>query len=215
MIRSPRPAVLLVLLTTGLAPACAAKRTGGSPRPARPTHATVVLLPDADDGSVGRAKVSNPAGAVDLTAERDATEVTGAGAPRPVSTLSEADVQRIFGEALAALPAPPRRFTLHFRFDSDDLTNEARALVPTILRAVTTRSVPDVVVVGHTDTAGARASNFALGLKRAGVVRHLLVEAGLDASAIEVISHGETDLLLPTPDDTPEPRNRRVEIAVR
>ena len=124
-------------------------------------------------------------------------------------------MQRLFGDALSALPAPPRRFTLHFRFDSDDLTDEARALVPEILRSVTARSVPDVVVVGHTDTAGTSASNFELGLKRASFVRSLLVEAGLETSAIEVISHGETDLLVQTPDDTPEPRNRRVEIAVR
>jgi outer membrane protein OmpA-like peptidoglycan-associated protein len=41
------------------------------------------------------------------------------------------------------------------------------------------------------------------------------VQAGLDASTVEVTSHGETDLLVKTPDETPEPRNRRVEIAVR
>ena len=38
---------------------------------------------------------------------------------------------------------------------------------------------------------------------------------GLDASLMVVTSHGEADLLVPTPDETPEPRNRRVEIAVR
>jgi outer membrane protein OmpA-like peptidoglycan-associated protein len=47
------------------------------------------------------------------------------------------------------------------------------------------------------------------------MVRNLLVEAGLAASAIEVTSHGEADLLVQTANDTPEPRNRRVEIAVR
>lgn len=212
MTRSPQLAVLLAMLAAALTAACGLKRVAGL---SRPGDATIVLLPDAENGSVGRARVSNQAGSVDLGAERDTTQVVGAQSPGPVSTLSEADVQRIFGQALAALPAPPRRFTLHFRFDSDDLTDEARALVPEVLRSVTARSVPDVVVVGHTDTAGTRASNFDLGLKRAIFVRNLLVEAGLNTSAIEVISLGETDLLLPTPDETPEPRNRRVEIAVR
>jgi outer membrane protein OmpA-like peptidoglycan-associated protein len=32
---------------------------------------------------------------------------------------------------------------------------------------------------------------------------------------IEVASHGEGDLLVHTPDETPEPRNRRVDISVR
>ena len=40
-------------------------------------------------------------------------------------------------------------------------------------------------------------------------------EAGLDASAVEVISHGESDLLVRTADEVAEPRNRRVEIAGR
>jgi outer membrane protein OmpA-like peptidoglycan-associated protein len=46
-------------------------------------------------------------------------------------------------------------------------------------------------------------------------IRNLLTEAGLDASTIDVTSLGEADLLIKTPDETPEPRNRRVEIAVR
>jgi outer membrane protein OmpA-like peptidoglycan-associated protein len=41
------------------------------------------------------------------------------------------------------------------------------------------------------------------------------VSAGLDASTIDVTSHGDADLLIQTPDETLEPRNRRVEIAVR
>ena len=58
-------------------------------------------------------------------------------------------------------------------------------------------------------------ANLALGLKRAISVRDILVEAGLAPSTIEVTSHGEADLLVKTPNNTPEPRNRRVEITVR
>ena len=58
-------------------------------------------------------------------------------------------------------------------------------------------------------------ANLALGLKRAISVRNMLVAAGLAPSTIEVASHGEADLLVKTPDNTPEPRNRRVEITVR
>ena len=35
------------------------------------------------------------------------------------------------------------------------------------------------------------------------------------APTIEATTHGEADLLVKTPDNTPEPRNRRVEITVR
>jgi outer membrane protein OmpA-like peptidoglycan-associated protein len=121
----------------------------------------------------------------------------------------------VFGAALAALPPAPRHFTLQFRFESDTLTAESTALVPEILSAVKALPVPEVVVVGHTDTMGERKANVALGLKRAKSVREILATAGLPRSTIEVTSHGEADLLVKTPDKTPEPRNRRVEITVR
>jgi outer membrane protein OmpA-like peptidoglycan-associated protein len=57
--------------------------------------------------------------------------------------------------------------------------------------------------------------NYDLGLKRAMSVRTLLLSAGLDPSLVDVASHGEADLLIPTPDETVEPRNRRVEITIR
>jgi len=174
-----------------------------------------VLLPDAETGSVGRARVSNPSGSADLAAERQATQVAANQLLGPTRTLSEGDVKRIFGDALSALPTPPRRFTLNFRFESDELTAEARALLPEILKTVKERSVPDVVVVGHTDTTGTPSANIQLGVKRATMVRNLLVKVGLDASSIEVTSLGEADPLIQTPNETPEPRNRRVEIAVR
>jgi outer membrane protein OmpA-like peptidoglycan-associated protein len=95
------------------------------------------------------------------------------------------------------------------------LTEESRALVPEILKIVKERAVPEVSVIGHTDTMGAPRANIDLGLNRATTVRNLLVSAGLDASTVEVTSHGESNLLIHTPDETPEPRNRRVEISVR
>jgi outer membrane protein OmpA-like peptidoglycan-associated protein len=62
---------------------------------------------------------------------------------------------------------------------------------------------------------GTPAANYELGMKRAMTVRALLVDAGLDPGLIEVSSLGEADLLVKTPDETPEPRNRRVDITVR
>ena len=121
----------------------------------------------------------------------------------------------MFGEALAGQPPAPRHFTLQFRFESDALTAESQALIPEILQAVKALSVPEVLVVGHTDTLGDPKSNFALGLKRAEMVRGILVQAGLPASTVDVDSHGEADLFVKTRNNVPEPRNRRVEITVR
>jgi len=175
----------------------------------------IVLLPDPENGTTGRARVTNEFGSTDLAVARAATRAAANSAPGPVSTLSEADVKGLFRDVMAALPPAPRHFTLHFKFESDTLTEKSAALVPEILRAVKQLSVPEVVVVGHTDTMGDARANLALGLKRATTVSGILIKAGLAASTIEVTSHGEGDLLVKTPNNTPEPRNRRVEITVR
>lgn len=211
--------VALVIATASAAffPACA-KKPVSTPSPDPKTATLVLLLPDPDTTQTGRATVSGrgatPA-AVDLAGARQATLVGLNGAPTKVTTLSEDDVRKQFGELLSALPPAPLHFILYFRFESDELTAESRALVPAILGSVKNRPVPEVVVTGHTDTTGSATSNFELGLKRASMVRTLLIDAGLDQAAIEVTSHGEAALLVATPDDTYEPRNRRVEITIR
>lgn len=173
-----------------------------------------MLLPDSD-GSIGGATVSNTSGAVNLSGERDSTVISPNLPPGPVTRLSQAEVERLFADAITALPLPPLHFTLYFQFDSDELTEASRALLPKIRQSVRARPVPDVVAIGHTDRTGAPAGNVELGLKRADRARALLVAAGLDPSSIQVTSHGETDPLVQTADGVPEPRNRRVEISVR
>jgi peptidoglycan-associated lipoprotein len=208
---SARPLVLSIVagaLTAG----CGAAHVAG---PTRPGQTLVALLPDSETGLTGRAVVSNEGGSVNLAAPRDATLAMTTRGPGAVKTLTKADVDQLFGDALSALPPPARHFTLFFRFESDELTDESRALVPEILRAVKDRPDPEVAIVGHTDTMGLPRQNVELGQKRAMMVHALLLDAGLHASTIEVTSHGEGDLLVHTPDDTPEPRNRRVEISVK
>jgi outer membrane protein OmpA-like peptidoglycan-associated protein len=204
---------LVPILAGALVAACGPKPVVTTP--ARPALALVTLLPDADTGKTGRAVVSSADGTADLAAERDSTLATAHRAPGPVATLSQSEVDRLYGEALAALPPPAAHYTLYFRFESDELTDESRALIDEILTAVKGRTAPEVAIVGHTDTMGAPARNVELGLKRAMMVQTRLIEAGLDPATIEVTSHGEGDLLVRTADETPEPRNRRVEISVK
>jgi outer membrane protein OmpA-like peptidoglycan-associated protein len=174
----------------------------------------VVLLRDRD-GLVGAAAVSNQLGMTELGADGAATNVSVTQAPSAAEILTDREIQEIFGEALSSLPPPPQRFTLHFRFESEELTAESRARVADIVAAVQNYPVPEVFVVGHTDTTGAPLKNFQLGLRRAETVRDILIAASVNASAIEVISHGEADPVVHTADEVFEPRNRRVDITVR
>ena len=70
------------------------------------------------------------------------------------------------------------------------------------------RHLPQVGITVEDDT------RLALG-QRAQTVRELLLKAGFDGSLVEIESHGERSLLRKTPDNAPEPRNRRVEITIR
>ena len=209
-----RPLTLSAILAVVLIAGCGKRQPAGAPAPPVPPT-LIALLPDPGTKNVGRARVFNEFGSTTLAAARAATLATGNAAPRAVTTISEAEVTEWFGDALAALPPAPRHFTLQFRFESDALTNESTALIPEILRAVKSLAVPEVVVVGHTDTMGDAKSNVALGLKRAEMMRSILVEAGLPSSTIAIASHGEADLLVTTRNNVAEPRNRRVEITVR
>ena len=211
MIAVRPPLLVVVLLAAGLS-ACAPLRVSIRQRPGQ---TLTVLLPDGDTDTSGRATVSNPAGATDLTSPNEASVVSANQPPTSVIRMSDDEVQRIFGEVLSALPPAPQRFTLYFRFESDELTAESRSMVPDILHAIKNHPVPELLIVGHTDTTGASAANFDLGRKRAESVRGVLIQAGLDSAAIEVTSHGESDPLVPTADDVFEPRNRRVDISVR
>ena len=175
----------------------------------------MVLLPDEDGTPSGRATVSDGSSTVELTDANAATQAIAGRAPTAPTVLPDDDVQRTFGEAIAGLPADALHITLYFLLDSDQLTPDSRNSLPAILPAVEARPVPEVTIIGHTDSTGSAASNYTLGYKRAAAVRGILVATGVDPALIDIASHGESELLVPTPDNTNEPRNRRVEIVIK
>jgi outer membrane protein OmpA-like peptidoglycan-associated protein len=136
-------------------------------------------------------------------------------APEPPKPIDDAELRRLFGDALAVQPGEPGRFVLYFKGDSDELTAESQALLPDIVRDVRVRRAGDVGIVGHTDTVGTREYNYRLGLRRAVRVAALLAALGVDRSLLDTTSHGEDELLVPTADGVDEPKNRRVEITIR
>jgi len=204
-----RSAAIALLASAG----CAPKRA--APPPPDPSRLEVVLLPDTESTTPSSIAVTGKSGNAALTAPYESTTVIADRPPTAPVKRDEAEIRREYGALLAELPETPRHFNLYFREATSDLTEESRAILPDILTAVKAWKAPEVTVIGHTDTTGSTASNYQLGLERAQSVRGLLLKAGLDASLVEAESHGEADLLRSTPDNTDEPRNRRVEITIR
>lgn len=128
---------------------------------------------------------------------------------------SEAEVQQNFGPALAAQPARPVSFYLYFLADKDEFTPESKQVVAQLFAEIARRPAPEIVVIGHTDRVGTVLYNDALSLRRAERVRDELVKLGIPRPRILVAGRGEREPEVPTADEVPEPRNRRVEINVR
>jgi outer membrane protein OmpA-like peptidoglycan-associated protein len=124
-------------------------------------------------------------------------------------------VEARYGAVLASWPRAGRLFTLHFTSGDITLTDASEAEVPALLQEVARRGAVEVEITGHTDTVGEADSNDALSLARADAVRVLLIAQGLQATFVRVVGRGERDLAVPTPDETDEPGNRRVEVLVR
>ena len=171
---------------------------------------TVTVLPSAD-GHVGTVVV-----------QRGETEqvlhqayATSNFGQAEVTLLSAEAVQRTYGKTLHALPAAPAAFLLYFVTGTDELTPESKLELEKVLSAMRTRPLPDVLVIGHTDTQGEADANDRLSAQRAETVKGFLVGIGIPAERIHTAGRGERELLVPTADNVDEPRNRRVEINVR
>lgn len=138
-----------------------------------------------------------------------------AGDEQKAFVSNEAQMREIFGSAVGALPKPPVAATLYFLLGKDELTTESRAEAEKIYRSFLERQAPEILIIGHTDTLGSSKHNLALSLKRAEKVRKSLMELGVPAESIQVVGKGEQELLVQTPDNKKEPKNRRVDINVR
>ena len=191
---------------------CSSPSSPSSPPAALKDPGSYVVLLPSPDGSVGQVVVEGPRGAQILQQAQTGTALDGGGTPFAVSAEQ---LQRDFGAALAARPPSPEQFFLYFQTGGSELTPESKALLPRILERARARLALDMSVIGHSDTQGKAEANEDLALKRAGAIAQQLRQLGLQDAVLSVESHGERNLLVATPDETPEPRNRRVEITLR
>lgn len=117
--------------------------------------------------------------------------------------------------AAAPPPAAPFSASLYFLLDQTVFTPESAREANDIYQQVLAKNADQVILIGHTDTSASDEYNYALSMRRAEKVKQDLIVAGVDADKIRISGRGETDLFIPTPDETVEVRNRRVEITIR
>lgn len=198
-------ALATVLAAAALA-GCAS--TAPAPRPA-----LFAVLPAAD-GHVGAIVVHAAGEARVVDTAYGAQRLLASGAVEG-SRLTPAQVREGFGATLDALPGRPASFLLYFLEGRDELTPASRLELEKVFGELRRRPLPDIMVIGHTDTVGTLAYNDRLSLARAQRLREMLIEMGLPAERIQAAGRGKREPLVTTDDNVAEPRNRRVEISVR
>ena len=100
---------------------------------------------------------------------------------------------------------------IYFDFDKFNLSEVSKDKIKKFLNNYGS-VINEYLVVGHTDTKGTNKYNLSLSIKRAEVVKEILINYGINQSSIKILGKGEESLAVDTPDDTKQPANRRVEI---
>lgn len=183
------------------------------PPAVEPPSDRVVLLPD-ENGKVGKVVVIT-AGAEQLLATAYAGAKILASGKIELATEDAASVELRYGAALGAQPQKAVSFTVYFVSGREELTPESMSVVAELKAELARRTAPEVTVIGHTDRVGKLEANDVLSIKRAQILRTMLIAEGVSATAIEAAGRGEREPLVPTADEVAEPKNRRVEISVR
>jgi outer membrane protein OmpA-like peptidoglycan-associated protein len=114
-----------------------------------------------------------------------------------------------------APPAPSKAWMVFFDTNSTTLSQQATMTVTEAVNVAKSMPNARVAITGYTDTDGAPAYNQQLSIRRADAVKTALVSSGIAPQAISVNGTGEAGLLIETPDQTKNEKNRRVQIVVQ
>jgi OmpA-OmpF porin, OOP family len=200
-------AFLCILLLTAVC--CSSIKT----KPPEQIKTLVVLLPDGNSPN-GAMAVGQGSTITVLDTPLTAAKVGSDGRVEKVNITQE-EVEREFSEALAAIPLEPVSFTLYFEEGSTSVLSISKDTLQKIFEEVAKRQASEVQITGHTDTVGDAADNDKLSTQRAEAIKEMLISKGLKSNFIRAVGRGERELLVSTPDNTNEPKNRRVEVLIR
>lgn len=178
---------------------------------------SLLLLDNEDGSSEGALAVidegcGNPEGST-IAGSFSRTKLTGC-APRPKNVGVDGlkpDERALIND----LPPPPARFIMYFVPDTTDLAPGSEGMIDALDRHFKARPGAEIEIIGYTDTVGRPDYNLQLSQKRADEIKAKLISLNFPANVITTTGRGETELRFPTPDETENGGNRRVEIIVR
>ena len=175
----------------------------------------VVLLENPEGGS-GKVIVQTDKGRQMLDEPGTASSIDKASrAPSSPWEVGVEKIQEVFSWAFGARPKRFEKFTIYFTKGKTDIDPGSESVFRAMLAEVRKRPGADATVAGHADRTSSDGRNEAIALVRAYKVRDALVTAGIPIERIDLDSWGESRPAVPTEDEVPELRNRRVEVMLR
>lgn len=108
-----------------------------------------------------------------------------------------------------------RSYQIYFAFNKAHLSSQDIKIIKDAANTAKSEGAKvHFSLVGHADSVGSSAYNLKLSERRAHVVKHALVHAGIKEHEITVKAVGKSHLLVETGDNVKEAKNRVVEITV-
>lgn len=136
-------------------------------------------------------------------------------APPAPKMMPPEEIKKRFAKALSASPQKGLVFRLYFQAKQMKLTEESEKILQTAIKMMLKRTPCMVDIIGHTDTMGSSELNVKVSLKRAKYIEGIIKEKNIEVSSLVAKGYGEEDLLVETPDNTVEAKNRNVEIFIK
>jgi OmpA-OmpF porin, OOP family len=190
----------------------------------------LAVIAITSDGSVVRAQQSadsiinalRPSGNL-VTGSTRGIKLGGTAAPQPSSPAHAAPsgapathtTPRARDEAATQDAGPSINLTVNFPTGSAELTPAARASLDNLGKALASSELANFRfrIEGHTDNVGSKETNLSLSQQRAeAVVSYLTSQYNVAPARLEAVGKGQEDPLVDTPPQTPEARNRRVQV---
>lgn len=132
-----------------------------------------------------------------------------APAPQPVGEDPAAAAARVTAAVLTEVAN-----RVHFDFDKSDIRPEDRPTLDRKASILGTNGGLRLRISGHADERGSDEYNLALGNRRAGAVKTYLINKGIEAGRLEVVSYGEEQPIASGHDEDSWFQNRRAEFDV-
>lgn len=185
-----RTSILVATLVVAMA-AC-----GGQPEPELPAPVvdSTAILEQARRDSIEAARLAREAAErARLEAERRARE----------------EAERIRAALMAELSA-----MINFDYDRSDIRSVDMANLDRKAAILAANTGVRLRIAGHCDDRGSDEYNLALGNRRASSTKRYLVNKGIDASRIDIVSFGEERPLDTGANESAWARNRRAEVEI-